>query len=738
MCSISTKLGTFLFDQAPLRALESSNNWLYVFSICGNVDPLSVNKRFCSNIAPAPVFQKTLLECHRLGQYETRKVTLSTAHQLQITISYTGGDNGRNAILELTCYDGPFFVDFIISDRVPLQYVIQARGPAGCPIECARNPASGAVCSGASHGTCSIIASGARCVCMDIFSGSSCSSFTSQLSPAFSSFYEHQGFMFYFTCITILFLLPLFRAFINIKSAGPRIFISSAFLFSSFFIFSLSLSPFSYYRVVNQVVSASLCSSLSPLPRITSIEPSVLISEEGGRVVIVGYDFCVGMLCDWSHGLNSRLWRNVPDEAFFLEQPPLIVEAVEVSARRAVCNLQPYALSMNSIVGLTYMPFNMSPAGASPGFLGVSLPASSVLNYLPVVFLSGILPAKNKTHVELSPSASLERLRPIKHLQFPPDCSKVPFVAEPLTLTGLGSELNRLSLSWAFASEMGALWIPLSGWGYQADCTSPSGWECIFQPVTHCSTPPELNSPVGGWMPTTPTPPHRMLNIKNQVSGMVWGDPYFFLHRQGSTANISEGLLGSNFVASLAQLSDGLRLDLKKAIGDGVWNVPWNDDSTDCLTVHIRQGERGTANLNNPLKFLPKWPWHNVIAAIRRAAAMAGVSHIRFGSDSTELMTQATAYNESDVSFHVLSRVDRAEDAADCMRETWIVGCTTGLTSRNLRLALALDLELLPKCRFFMGTMLSSFTRLLAASAVGRGFLHMENDESVSPFFNMD
>jgi hypothetical protein len=171
-CTFSTPAGDFdLAQTGSLLYLDPTTSWSYAASPCANTEGRFIHS---SCPASAPAFQVTAGECLRLGTLASRAAApLQPA--LGVSLSFTGGDGGRATLLELACFDGPTVIDALVTDRAPLTYVLQARGRAGCPLACARDAATGAVCGGEGRGACSLSATGgAKCECLAGFSGAGC------------------------------------------------------------------------------------------------------------------------------------------------------------------------------------------------------------------------------------------------------------------------------------------------------------------------------------------------------------------------------------------------------------------------------------------------------------------------------------------------------------------------------------------------------------------------------------
>jgi hypothetical protein len=176
-CTFSTSIGTF-----ALASLERGLSFrapdvgapFYLISPCQ--ERLPADYALCGRAPLAPAFQVTFGECLPLGTLASLAVSAYTnGAAVGIAVSYSGGEGNRRAALELECFDGPASVYAILTNRSPDLYVLLARGRAGCPLECARDTATGAVCGGVGRGACGADAGGrATCQCLQGFAGTSC------------------------------------------------------------------------------------------------------------------------------------------------------------------------------------------------------------------------------------------------------------------------------------------------------------------------------------------------------------------------------------------------------------------------------------------------------------------------------------------------------------------------------------------------------------------------------------
>lgn len=196
-CTALTPAGTF--DLAPLgtlHALSPSNErtlgWLFAFNICENVDTSKIAQH-CAKKAPAPaVVAGVNPHCRVLGQLSQRSVQPLEEKRVGVCVTFGGGEVTSPADGEddaCGVHPRAISIDIVCADvaraRVRLYenatrtcgYVALVESRVGCPLACARDPASGAVCGGEGRGVCSMEAAGAAaaCVCASGRSGPACS-----------------------------------------------------------------------------------------------------------------------------------------------------------------------------------------------------------------------------------------------------------------------------------------------------------------------------------------------------------------------------------------------------------------------------------------------------------------------------------------------------------------------------------------------------------------------------------
>ena len=198
-CVFSTPAGTF--DLAPLGAVHADSpqdggaTWSALFGACADLDA-SAASGLCGSAAPAPAPAPALLmeggACHALGRRAQRSVAplaanSSGSRRVGVTVAFGGGDacgNGtlaRSASIDVVCTDVAHASAVRVAEggtgrACAVAASVESR--AGCPLECARDAATGAVCGGEDRGSCvagvSVDGGLARCVCAKGFAGAAC------------------------------------------------------------------------------------------------------------------------------------------------------------------------------------------------------------------------------------------------------------------------------------------------------------------------------------------------------------------------------------------------------------------------------------------------------------------------------------------------------------------------------------------------------------------------------------
>lgn len=185
-------LGTFRIDPtleggsaagAPPRLLAEAPPWSYLISACGDV---AVPRLWCFEAWPPPTPFLQVTEwgvCHSLGQLSQRSAVLGEgggARTPSVTLRFEGGDGcgavTRAASLQVLCADAAAPSNVSVREVSACNYVARVHARAGCPLECARDPRSGAVCGGTGRGGCEVLppAQTAQCVCAAGFAGPHC------------------------------------------------------------------------------------------------------------------------------------------------------------------------------------------------------------------------------------------------------------------------------------------------------------------------------------------------------------------------------------------------------------------------------------------------------------------------------------------------------------------------------------------------------------------------------------
>ena len=201
-CVAATAAGTFDLGSLRFVVHKTPAGWTYAFSACADVDARAAASGLCTDLAPAPAVQASPGACHALGRLAQRSVAPLPADggasvgRVGVSVTYVGGDacgafGARSISLHVACVDvaGPAGVALATVEESasrPCSYAAQIGSRAGCPLECTRDPKSGAVCGGRGRGECALPPGGgaAGCKCAIGFEGPVCSLTASQDAPA--------------------------------------------------------------------------------------------------------------------------------------------------------------------------------------------------------------------------------------------------------------------------------------------------------------------------------------------------------------------------------------------------------------------------------------------------------------------------------------------------------------------------------------------------------------------------
>ena len=200
-CAFSTPAGTF--DLAPLGAVrvdspqDGGATWSALVGACADLGA-SAAEGLCGGAAPAlasapaPALLAAGGTCHALGRLAQRSVAPLAANnsgrrRVGMTVAFDGGDacgNGtlaRSASIDIVCADVAHASAVRVAEGGAARacaVVASVEARAGCPLECARDAATGAVCGGEDRGSCvagvSVGGGLARCVCAKGFAGAAC------------------------------------------------------------------------------------------------------------------------------------------------------------------------------------------------------------------------------------------------------------------------------------------------------------------------------------------------------------------------------------------------------------------------------------------------------------------------------------------------------------------------------------------------------------------------------------
>ena len=168
MCVLNSSNGNYNFNFLGELIYTDRELGFFTFSPCSNV------KIGGPNCPQTPAMQNTFSECISLGTLKSRTVK-PLLGILGISISFSGGSNGRSAVIELECFEGPNKIHFMADGPTQL-YRMRVQSRAGCPLSCTRNSLSGAVCGGNARGICKMADdnSSASCFCFSGYFGNQC------------------------------------------------------------------------------------------------------------------------------------------------------------------------------------------------------------------------------------------------------------------------------------------------------------------------------------------------------------------------------------------------------------------------------------------------------------------------------------------------------------------------------------------------------------------------------------
>ena len=155
-CALDT--GSALWDLVPLGPLTYVNEhkWAYHWHACRPLDARKTDA-VCS-LPPSTSIQVSNGHCYALGgsALPNSSTLLGT---LGLLLDFSGGTpcgntgQRRASRMEVRCSDGPTRV-LSVDEPEQCVYHAIAESRVGCPLQCARDPGSGAVCGGADRGVC--------------------------------------------------------------------------------------------------------------------------------------------------------------------------------------------------------------------------------------------------------------------------------------------------------------------------------------------------------------------------------------------------------------------------------------------------------------------------------------------------------------------------------------------------------------------------------------------------------
>ena len=311
---------------------------------------------------------------------------------------------------------------------------------------------------------------------------------------------------------------------------------------------------------------------------------------------------------------------------------------------------------------------------------------------------------------------SLRKLLQASQFPDPKDCHKRYFFKHDFSNTGAGMNIVaflhhtvRSALRVVEPSDNQSMPLVLNlqrpnSWRQTRLCSKSLAYECLFDSISSCnasSISSHLVAPKSWKLKNyVYAPPRVAFDRANQV-----------LDKCGETA------VAAAIVAQFTPVRPDLKEEFARRLNLMHAGPAHNYN---CIAVHIRQGERGSNRVKWGLKFMPRYSLSDIVRFIRPLAKAVNIRDVVFGTDGTELLEEARRYNGTDLVFHVNGDIKRAVDGSDCLRES-VVGCTPGLTPDEVRFAILLDIEMLGNCKYFMGTLRSTFTKLAFLRSLGNG-----------------
>ena len=113
----------------------------------------------------------------------------------------------------------------------------------------------------------------------------------------------------------------------------------------------------------------------------------------------------------------------------------------------------------------------------------------------------------------------------------------------------------------------------------------------------------------------------------------------------------------------------------------------------------------------------------DVLRVLRPMSKSLNVTTIFLVTDGTDLLQQASQYNGTEFAIKTNADVKHAVNGRDCVRES-NVGCTVGISNDETTFSVLLDLEVLSSgCKYFVGTLGSTFTKMALLRGIGNGII---------------
>jgi len=307
--------------------------------------------------------------------------------------------------------------------------------------------------------------------------------------------------------------------------------------------------------------------------------------------------------------------------------------------------------------------------------------------------------------------------------QNPTDCSSARVaVVTDLHVAGLGCQLLMLAGLLLQSLQQGTVLLLTFTWNYARGLTPPM-WQALFRPISSCEA--------------TLFPNQSSLRVpRHQVARTIkarYSREYFY-----PTPDWGRGLPAAFAARGYGWVIGQLLRYIVRPVDPIARLVAEAERRLQphrpFICLSIRQGERGTSLRKLPPHRMPRWEALEVVELLRALAAthreaaqgtLAAVEGTRHHeereirvvalivSDNAALVDNVLAHGRREsLPVHSVGSLGRrrAVGGNDCLREKEWVGCSTSVD--DARVLVLVDFFLLTRCRHFVGTLSSGFSRV--------------------------